>query len=313
MGSRPALAAAQRRARPPGRPARPPGPLRGGRAAARRPRRATSTRLARSPPSTWREGDTALAATSSSGPWTRSTRTSTAAAPLLGAAGRRAPRRRPARRGRAGRPTRWRRARPVTTSHYLDGRGRPGPRPGLSRRRHRRSAGVPARGARRFARAQMPIEVAHSRLELANAAARRAPRGGDGRGPSSPSTRSTRLAGGTPRRRRGRGAAHAGRALHDGAGKGAGLADQAGGRGARAARPRPVEPARSPTASSSVARRSSTTSATSSPSSACAAGRGRRLRHPDQTSRRIGDLPDAPRPVAGASCGHRRPEDHHHG
>ena len=66
-----------------------------------------------------------------------------------------------------------------------------------------------------FARAQMPMEVAHSRLELANALRHRAARGGDGRGAGR--ARGVRpAAGGPPRRRRRGRAAVARRPGHDG-------------------------------------------------------------------------------------------------
>ena len=150
VGPRPALVA-RRRARPAGRPARPAGPLRGGRAAARRPRRRPRARRCaaarRDPPGPGR--DVRSRATSSSGRWPRSTREHGRGA-AAGAARRRAPRRRRSSTRPRPRRSSSRRARRGTRQRLPDGRGRAGPRAGVPRGRHRRPAGVPARGAGRL-------------------------------------------------------------------------------------------------------------------------------------------------------------------
>ena len=181
---------------------------------AARPRR-------RHPPGARR--DVAAPPTSSSGRWASSTRASTAAAPLLAAAGRRPPRRRPARRGRGHRATRWT-ACAARHAEPLPGRRRPRWPAGrlCLAAGDRRSAGLPARGARRLrpgadadggrarpARAGQRRSLAE-RPEVAMAEARAALDAFE------------RLRRGAPRRRRRRGAAHARGPRHVGRRSGAG-------------------------------------------------------------------------------------------
>ena len=116
-----------------------------------------------------------------------------------GAARRRPPRGEPARRGEPRRRTQLATCAACHASHYLIAVA------ALARGRVCLAAGTgdPQACLREalagFARAQMPMEVAHSRLELANALLDRAPRGGDGRGAGR--ARGVRAAAGGPRTR----------------------------------------------------------------------------------------------------------------